>query len=110
MVSAIRSRAIITFAHAAILLCVSVKSEHLDTQSILHILKSRVVPEITSLTGKRASDARASVSRLLIELLCLEKVTHEMFGVICGLTLQLLEMSEWKTSLEKMMQHFVCAS
>ncbi|KAG1823370.1 uncharacterized protein BJ212DRAFT_1476259 [Suillus subaureus] len=106
MISAIRSRVVITFAHAATLLCVSVKSEHLDMQSVLHVLKSRVVPEMTFLTGKRASDARASVSRLLVELLCLERVTHEMFGVIFGLTVQLLETSEWKTSLEKMMQHF----
>ncbi|KAG2341629.1 hypothetical protein BDR05DRAFT_935988 [Suillus weaverae] len=107
MISAIRSRAVITFAHAATLLCASVKSEHPDTQGVLHVLKSRVVPDMTCLTGKRASDARASVSRLLIELLCLERVTHEMFGVICGFTAQLLEMSEWKTSLEKMMQSFI---
>lgn len=110
MISAIRSRVVITFAHAAAFLCASVKSEHLDTQSVLHVLKSRVIPEMTCLSGKRASDARASVSRLLIELLCLERVTHEMIGVICGLTVQLLETSEWKTSLEKMMQHFVCTS
>ncbi|KAG1862719.1 hypothetical protein DFJ58DRAFT_869677, partial [Suillus subalutaceus] len=106
MISAIRSRVVITFAHAATLLCVSVKSEHLDMQSVLHVLKSRVIPEMTCLTGKRASDARASVSRLLIELLCLEGVTHEISGITYGLTVQLLEMSEWKTSLEKMMQHF----
>ncbi|KAG2143033.1 hypothetical protein DEU56DRAFT_884580 [Suillus clintonianus] len=107
MISAIRSRAVVTFAHAAALFCASVKSEHLDMQSVLHVLKSRVVPEMACLTGKRASDARASVSRLLIELLCLERVTHEMFGVICGLTVQLLETSEWKTSMEKMMQQFI---
>ncbi|KAG1747373.1 hypothetical protein EDB19DRAFT_2023164 [Suillus lakei] len=106
MISAIRSRAVITFAHAAALLCASVKSENLDMQSVLHVLKSRVVPEMMCLTGKRASDARASVSRLLVELLCLERVTHEMFGVICGLTVELLETSEWKSSLEKMMQQF----
>lgn len=76
----------------------------------MHILKSRVVPEMMCLTGRRASDARASVSRLLIELLCLERTTHEMFGVICALTVQLLETSEWKASLEKMMQRFVCTS
>ncbi|KAG1802270.1 uncharacterized protein HD556DRAFT_1263825 [Suillus plorans] len=107
MISAIRSRVVITFAHAAAFLCASVKSEHLDTQSVLHVLKSRVIPEMTCLSGKRASDARASVSRLLVELLCLERVTHEIIGVICGLTVQLLETSEWKTSLEKMMQHFI---
>jgi hypothetical protein len=110
MILAIRSRVVITFAHAATLLCVSVKSEHLDTQSVLHLLKSCVVPEMRCLTGKGVSDARSSVSRLLIELLCLERITHEMFGVICSLAVQLLETSEWKTSLEKMMQHFVCTS
>ncbi|KAG2154177.1 uncharacterized protein EDB93DRAFT_1269271 [Suillus bovinus] len=107
MISAIRSRAVMTFAHASSLLCVSVQSNHPDMQSVLHILKSRVVPEMTCLAGKQASDARASVSRLLIELLCVERVTHEMFGVIRGLTVQLLEISEWKTSLEKMMQHCI---
>ncbi|KAG2069190.1 hypothetical protein BDR04DRAFT_721913 [Suillus decipiens] len=105
MISAIRSRAVLTFAHAATIMCVSVKSKPLDTQSVFHILKSRVIPEMTCLTGKRASDARASVSRLLIELLCLESATHKIFGVICSLTVQLLETSEWKMSLEKMMQH-----
>ncbi|KAG2363688.1 hypothetical protein BDR07DRAFT_1375622 [Suillus spraguei] len=92
MISAIRSRAVITFAHAA-------------TVIVLHILKTRVVPEMTCLTGKRASDASASVSRLLIELLCLESATHKIFGDICGLTVQLLETPEWKMSFEKMIQH-----
>ncbi|KAG0706951.1 hypothetical protein DFH29DRAFT_96804 [Suillus ampliporus] len=107
MISAIRSRAVITFTHAASLLCASARSEHLDVQSVLHVLKSRVVPEMTCLTGKRALDAHASVSRLLIELLCLESITHELFGVICGLTVQLLNIPEWKMSLEKMMQQFI---
>ncbi|KAG1753523.1 uncharacterized protein EDB91DRAFT_1332988 [Suillus paluster] len=107
MISAIRSRVVITFAHTASLLCVSAQLEHVDMQSVLHVLKSCVVPEMTCLTGKRASDARASVSRFLIELLCLESVTHELFGIICGLTVQLLDTPEWKTSLENMMQQFI---
>lgn len=107
MVSTIRSRVVITFAHAACLFCASVKVEHLDMKIILNVLNSRIIPEMTCLTGKRAADARASVSRLLIELLRIESVTHELFGAVCSLTGQLLEMSDWKMSVEKTIRQLV---
>lgn len=75
--------------------------------SILNVVNLRIVPEMTCLTGKWASDARARVSRLLVELLHIESTNHDFFGVICSLTGQLLEMSDWKMSVEKMMQRFV---
>jgi len=76
-------------------------------KSTLNVVNLRIVPEMTCLTGKLASDARASVSRLLVELLRIESVNRDFFGVICSLTGQLLEMSDWKMSVEKMMQRFV---
>jgi hypothetical protein len=76
-------------------------------QVILNVVNSLIVPEMTCLTGKRASDARAGVSKLLFELLRIEGATHKFFGDICSLTGQLLEMSDWKMSVGKMMQQFV---
>src|SRR5882757_5363975 len=108
MISAVRSRTVVTFAHAASRFCASVKpEEHLDMKSILNVVNLRIVPEMTCLTGKRASDARASVSRLLVELLHSASVAHELFGIICSLAAQLLEISDWKMSVEMMIQQFV---
>jgi len=76
-------------------------------QIILNIVNSRIVPEMTCLIGKRASDARASVSRLLVELLRIGNVAHELLGVICSIAERLLQIPDWKISVEKMMQQFV---